>query len=334
MLQLLLERGQSYADLASVLGIEEGEVRGRARAALTELAGEDPDRNVGLTDYLLGQADPIGRADAVRHLRDAPEDLRLVQELMPKLRLIAPEAELPRLPGEPRAPRARPSLARVPRPGWGIRERLPGRRRRAEPAEGAEEAAEPREPLSPQQTRLMVGLASAAVLLVAIVLAVTGAFSGSGSGGGSTVAASGTSTTAASFCGETSAQVTLTGHKASGSATFAEASGSQPFVELNLSNLPPAPTGKAYIAWLLVDAKSGHPISPVSVSSNGTAQARIPLQDFQIPIAQQSQFIDVSLSDAAALQGELNNALKNQTPIVAYQGQSVLRGDNPCKGSG
>ena len=63
MLQLVLERGQSYADLASVLGVDEAEVRSRARAALTELAGADPDRNVGLTDYLLGQADPIGRAD-------------------------------------------------------------------------------------------------------------------------------------------------------------------------------------------------------------------------------------------------------------------------------
>ena len=64
-LQLLLERGQSYADLARLLGEDEDEVRARARAALTELGGADPDRNVGLTDYLLGQADPIGRADAV-----------------------------------------------------------------------------------------------------------------------------------------------------------------------------------------------------------------------------------------------------------------------------
>ena len=77
MLQLLLERGQSYTDLGSLLGAEEAEVRSRARAALTELAGADPDRNVGLTDYLLGQADPIGRADAVRHLKDDPADLEL-----------------------------------------------------------------------------------------------------------------------------------------------------------------------------------------------------------------------------------------------------------------
>ena len=42
MLQLLLERGQSYADLASLLGVDEAEVRARARATLTELAGADP----------------------------------------------------------------------------------------------------------------------------------------------------------------------------------------------------------------------------------------------------------------------------------------------------
>src|SRR5918996_2956296 len=99
-LQLLLERGQSYADLSSLLGIDEEEVRSRARSALRDLAGTDPDRNVALTDYLLGQADPIGRADAVRHLKDDPRDLELVTELAQKLRLVAPEADLPRLPGQ------------------------------------------------------------------------------------------------------------------------------------------------------------------------------------------------------------------------------------------
>ena len=117
MLQLLLERGQSYADLASLLGVDEAEVRARARAALTELAGADPDRHVGLTDYLLGQADPIGRADAVRHLKDDPADLELATEIAQKIRLIAPDAELPRLPGEERRPRPRRARRRaVPPP--------------------------------------------------------------------------------------------------------------------------------------------------------------------------------------------------------------------------
>src|ERR687888_1878107 len=136
MLQLVLERGQSYGDLASVLGVDEPEVRGRARAALTELAGADPDRNVGLTDYLLGQADPIGRADAVRHLKDDPEDLALATELSQKLRLLAPEGELPRLPGEERRPSARRRRA-LPT----SRLRLPQRLRRTAPYAGDERTA-------------------------------------------------------------------------------------------------------------------------------------------------------------------------------------------------
>src|ERR671918_2355993 len=107
MLQLLLERGQSYDDLASVLGVGVDEVRTRARAALTELAGgADPDAEVGLTDYLLGQADPIGRADAVRHLQADPEANAMASRLVSQLRLLAPGAELPEIPAprEPRGP--------------------------------------------------------------------------------------------------------------------------------------------------------------------------------------------------------------------------------------
>ncbi len=101
MLELLLGRGQTYSDLASLLDVPEPEVRARARAALTELAGADPDRNVGLTDYLLGQADPIGRADAARHLKEDPADHRLASGLAASLQLIVPTAQLPKLPAEP-----------------------------------------------------------------------------------------------------------------------------------------------------------------------------------------------------------------------------------------
>ena len=92
MLRLLLERGQSYRDLATLLGVEEAEVRVRARTTLTVLAEADPDRNVGLTDYMLGQADPIGRADASRHLRDDPADRALAETIAERLRELFPDA--------------------------------------------------------------------------------------------------------------------------------------------------------------------------------------------------------------------------------------------------
>ncbi len=104
MLQLLLEGGQGYDDIGSLLGIAPDEVRSRARSALTEIGGADPDAQVGLSDYLLGQADPIGRADAVRHLQSDPEANALAQRLVQNLRLLAPRADLPEIP-EPRGGR-------------------------------------------------------------------------------------------------------------------------------------------------------------------------------------------------------------------------------------
>lgn len=175
MLQLLLERGQSYDDLASILGVGPDEVRTRARTALTDLAGADPDRNVALTDYLLGQADPIDRADAVRHLKDDPEDLALVTELAQKLRLVAPEAELPRLPGEDRQPRPRGSIRRrLPKP---LKKLAPAPR---ESANG--ESSPPRTTLSRRQTQGIVVAGCATVLVAVGVLAIAGVFNSSSSG--------------------------------------------------------------------------------------------------------------------------------------------------------
>jgi hypothetical protein len=185
MLQLLLERGQSYDDLASILGVGSAEVRKRARTALTDLGGADPDRNVALTDYLLGQADPIDRADAVRHLKDDPEDLALVTELAQKLRLVAPEAELPRLPGEDRQPRPRGSTRR----------RLPKPLKKLAPAPRESTDGEPRPPrttLSRRQTQGIVVAACAAVLVAVGVLAIAGVFS-SGSEGSTTTTSSASS---------------------------------------------------------------------------------------------------------------------------------------------
>src|SRR5262245_24672460 len=126
MLQLLLEGGQSYEDIGSLLGIAPDEVRNRAHAALRDMAGTDLDSQVGLSEYLLGQADPIGRADAVRHLQSDPEANATAQRLVQQLKLLAPQAQLPEIPDArggrsapppppPSAPEA-PSAASAPAP--------------------------------------------------------------------------------------------------------------------------------------------------------------------------------------------------------------------------
>ena len=158
-LQLILEREQSYGDLAALLGVDEDEVRARARAALTELGGADPDRNVGLTDYLLGQADPIGRADAVRHLRDDINDHRLARELIETLQRDVPGRRATAAPrrgaGAEAAPQAR---------------RLAGRRRGARRRLGAGRTIS----FSDRQTRMIAAMSAAAVLLIVVVLGIAG----------------------------------------------------------------------------------------------------------------------------------------------------------------
>ena len=325
MLQLLLERGQSYDDLASVLGVGVDEVRSRARAALTELGGADPDAQVGLTDYLLGQADPIGRADAVRQLQGDPDSRRLASELLDRLRELAPGAQLPELP----KPRERRGVL--------------GRRAQAAPAEAgpapppeaAEERRAPsaparlRETLSRGQQRLIVALVAGAVLMIGAVLAIAGAFDGDDEAQPATE----TQTTAQAE-GDVLTAVQLEpqgGGDASGEATFGLATGDQPYVDITLEDLSALQQDRTYVVWLLLSEDQGYPLSPLQVSEDGSFSDRFPIPQFAIPIASRARFVDISLSENRTLLEDLRRAVNKQRPILGYQGDSVLRGEIPVQ---
>ncbi|MET0730688.1 MAG: hypothetical protein ABWZ03_05795 [Solirubrobacterales bacterium] len=314
-LQLLLERGQTYSDLATLLAVDEAEVRDRARAALTELGGADPDRNVGLTDYLLGQADPIGRADASRHLRDDPGDHALATALSERLREMFPDAELPRLPGEPRQ----------------------RRRPRAKAAEGGEPRGPERGPagLTPSQTRLVVVLGSAAVLLIAVVLAVTGAFGG-GDDDESSAAGEETTTAAAAPADEQAIErVALrptSGGNASGEALFGLATGDQPFVEVAIDGLDPAPQGEQYVIWLMLTRTQGYPLSPIDVDQQGSYSNRFPIPSAVLPVVARVRFVDVSIAPAKEIRQVVRGALEDSSLVLDKPGRSVLRGTIPRAG--
>ena len=308
-LQLLLERGKSYSDLGQLLGQPEAEVRARARAALTELGGADPDRHVGLTDYLLGQADPIGRADASRHLRDDPADHQLASELSDRLRELFPNAELPRLPGQPRS-------------GGGLLRRTPA------PA-SAPDAPRPQAALSRSQTRLLVVLGSAAVLLIAVVLAVTGAFGGDDDGGEAT--ADSPTTTTASQSDERAVPITMRpekGSDAGGAVVFGFATADQPFIEFQIRNLEPAANGDAYVLWFLLGQGQGFPLpTALNVSANGSLSDRIPVPPEVIAFAQQAKSIVIALNDGQKLNREITEAVNRGNGALDFPGGTVLSAD-------
>lgn len=317
-LQLLLERGQSYGDLARLLGQPEDEVRARARGALTELGGADPDRNVGLTDYLLGQADPIGRADASRHLRDDPADYELAAQLSDRLRELFPAATLPRLPGQPR-------------PAGG------GLLRRQAPSADAEPKRRG-SGLSRSQTRLIVLSASAAVIVIAIVLAVTGAFGGGSDDEATAGATSSTTTTGGDQQIQQVALRPVSGGNASGTAIFGLATGDQPYVDVAIKGLDPAPENKTYVVWLMLTTEKGYPLAPITVAENGTFSDRFPIPAAVLPIVTHVQLVDVSIAPVAAIRKLVSKAIKSTALVVPEPGEVVLRGAipkaNPAPGQG
>jgi hypothetical protein len=321
-LQLLLERGQTYADLAALLGEDETAVRARARAALTELVGEDPDTNVGLTDYLLGQADPIGRADASRHLRDDPADNHIATELAVRLRLMFPTADLPRLPGE-----ARPS-------GGGILRRGPSGG--ARPA-GAGPSLSTRlglGGLDQSQSRLIAMSAGGAVLLIVIVLAITGAFSGgddeSTASSGDTTAA--TSTTAAT--GDNALQTVdlkpVDGGDATGTAVFGLTTDDQAYVDLSVKSLDPAPSGQAYVVWLMLTNGKGYPLSPLTgISQDGSYQNRFSIPAAVLPVIARVRFVDISIAPVKTIRKLVREAINSTELVITEPGTKILRGAIP-----
>jgi hypothetical protein len=306
-LQLLLERGQTYADLAKLLGQDESEVRARARGALTELGGVDPDRNVGLTDYLLGQADPIGRADASRHLREDPADRQLAALLSEALRAKFPAAELPRLPGEPR--------------GGG------GRRQRA--ASGAGSTAKSLlAGLSDSQSRLIAVVGLAAVVLLGVVLAVAGVFGG----GGDDSTAATPPTTAEAPADEQIQRVPLRpvgGGNAQGEAVFGLASADQPFIDVAIEGLDPAPNDRTYVVWLMLTETEGYPLSPIAASENGTYQNRFSIPSAVLPIIARVRFVDVSIAPVEEIRRLVRDALQESALVLEEPGDVVLRGEIP-----
>ena len=331
LLELLLQRGQGYDDIAGLLDVSEDEVRARARDTLTEIGGADPDRSVGLTDWVLGQADPIGRADAARHLREDADDHRLAAALIAELRELAPGASLPKLPPEPKQSRlARRSAARTTAP-------LPPPAPAGEPATASAPPTARRSvpALSERQTRLLLVGGLAAVLLLVVVLAVAGAFSG---GDESATSASATTTNSTTDPGGQDIQTVKlqpeAGSDAQGAATFGIASGQQAYVDLDVANLQPAPSGKAYILWLMISDDQGHPLSPFQVNQDGTYHDQIPIASFLTQIAARTQSVNISLADRNPLLQKVSDAVKKGTPIIPYTGETIMTGAVTPTGQG
>ena len=107
VLQLLLQRGSRYDELASLLSIDEAEVRRRAHGALEALAADTPgpadDRRAQISDYLLGQQSGEERAATRGFLEGSAGARAWAQAVAAELRDVAGD-RLPDVPAEAAEP--------------------------------------------------------------------------------------------------------------------------------------------------------------------------------------------------------------------------------------
>ena len=340
MLQLLLEGGQGYDDIGSLLGIAPDEVRSRARSALTDIGGADPDAQVGLSDYLLGQADPIGRADAVRYLQGDPEGNALAQRLVQNLRLLAPKAQLPEVP----APRDGHRVAPPPPPATQPPGAAPPPPQPPQAPTGPGFASRAAGFLSfgsltgKRRTQAIVGGAAALVLVIAIIVVAT---SGGGGGSGncaplniSTPQQAGIPTmklaAAGSLAGEScppSGQITLgsqqqTANQKNQSPTFV--------LQANAVHLPPTSSGERYLLWLFKSDTQSVPLGQETVDSSGnlTGAVPVPAQELVLfPAFQTIKFAKVTSAQANQVQQSLQAHGKKPSLLVPFVGNTVLQGN-------
>ena len=342
MLQLLLEGGQSYDDIGSLLGIAPDEVRTRARSALREIGGADPDAQVGLSDYLLGQADPIGRADAVRHLQNDPESNALAQRLLQNLKLLAPKAQLPEIP-EPRGGRSAPAPPPPP----------------VAPAQTASSPQAPPGPAAPtgpgfasrvagvfsgigrssgkRRTQVVVGLAAALALVIVVVVVATSGGSSEGSD------CKGVDTSAAQQAGVPAIKLVAAGAAAdaecppSGQVTLGatqQATNSQNqsadfALQANAVHLPPTGNGDRYLLWLYKSDTQSLPLGQETVDDSGNLTGGVPLvaqQVLLLPAFDSIRISKVSTTEAQQLQQSLQQQGKKATGVIQFVGQPVLEG--------
>lgn len=308
LLQLLLGRGKSYGDISDLLGVTEDEVRRRAHDALTEVNGSDPDRDVNLTDYLLGQADPIGRADVARRIADDPATAETASSLSDQLSLLVPGAELP---GQVSGASGSGKDG-----GSGKAER---RQRRSSPTPTGKQPSRRSftGSLNAPQRRLIALILAGGLLVTILVLLIAGAFNG------------GDDESVPDPAPTTAVLRPVADETGKGKVLFGF-SGSSLAANLDLKELEPTSEGESYALWL-VGSAGAFPINQSKVDDAGTIAGQIQINEAVICLIAADVFPEVRLSrveDSALeeLVRQSQEANDGSGDIPRYTGKTVSKG--------
>jgi sigma-70-like protein len=197
VIDLVLQRGRSYDDIARLLAIDRAAVRARALAAFEAIGPEtgiSPESRALITDYLLGQLPERVAEQTRERLAGSPYDRAWARVLASELGQVASQP-LPEIPDGSRAAAASP--VRTPEPpaesgGAASSAARPGRAR----DRGARRPRLSDRPSSRRGGAIMLGVG---VLVVVVVVVLLVSFIGGGSSKhSSTPAAAGTASSSSS----------------------------------------------------------------------------------------------------------------------------------------
>jgi Anti-sigma-K factor rskA/Sigma-70, region 4 len=301
IIELILQRGQSYDQLAETLGMPESRVRELAREALVRLAPltarrVEQDWRGQLADYMLGQQSGPESTATRGHLRRSEAARSWARSLLDSLDGLYGDG-LPNIPdgdrGRSKAPKAAPA------------ERT-GSRRLAAPAGAAA-----------GRRRLLVAGGVLALILLGLLVWPIGLLTGDDDEGGSSEQAADADT------GGQSGQ-----EGPAGIAVVAQQNGQRQVI-VQAAGLQPTQRGQAYEVWLYNSPDDAKSIGAQVTDQRGQYQGanRLP-SDYQ-----RYRFVDVSLeqidrdrshSGQSVLRGRLGRL--REPPANARRGQPVVLG--------
>jgi hypothetical protein len=243
IVELVLQQGKSYEELAQMLDMPEARVRERARDALVDLApvsarGVEEDWRGQLADYVLGQQDGPEATATRGHLRRSEAARSWTRSLLDSLEQLYTNGDLPAIPEPDRGARR---AAAAPRPG-------------ADAAAGA--------PLGPaalaavQRRRLLAAAGAVVVILLIVLVWPIGLVTGSDDGkdGGSKAKAS-----------------TPIDTKRQGAAVIAKQKGKTQIL-VQARGLKPSTQTSVYQVWLYDSASKRKSLGATTTDASGNLQ--------------------------------------------------------------
>jgi hypothetical protein len=291
IVELVLQQGKTYPELADMLGMPESRVRELARDALVELApvsvrGVEEDWRGQLADYVLGQQTGPEATATKGHLRRSEAARSWARSLLDSLEQLYPNGSVPAIPDGER-----------------------GRAKRAAPEPSAGPAAAGRLATGDavMRRRLLAGAAAAAVILLAVLLWPIGLLTGDDDEPASS--AGGDNQAAAQSANQNQ---TATTKQPAGIAIVVDQGGKRQLL-VQAAGLAPSGQNEGYYVWLYNSPSDAKSLGGQITDQQGGYQA---IGAFPTDYAKY-KFIDVTKQPVG------NN------PDVKHNGQSVLRGPMP-----